>query len=305
MCFHPLRYAGFEADFHSSVSQILEYQQLEHVINEKRILSMCCHPFLPRLVCAFQDQTELYILQDLALGGELYSLVVNSQVGLPYGAVSFYAASLTSALRYLHDLQIVHRDLKPENVLLDAQGYVKLIDFGLSKILVNGFARTFCGTNEFLAPEVLLQKPYTCAIDWWALGVLVFEMFTVHLPFAAETPLDLYHCILAGRVGYPVDMHPYAIDFISKLLTVEPSCRLGAIKEGSRDVMEHPFVSAIDFRALERKCLVPPIQPVIEEPTDTTNFEKDYFHTKPAMAVEYWARCLADHPEEKFAFKDF
>mmetsp|Transcript_8488 Transcript_8488/g.18756 ORF Transcript_8488/g.18756 Transcript_8488/m.18756 type:complete len:563 (-) Transcript_8488:433-2121(-) len=288
-----------------SKGQVLEYQQVDHVLNEKLILSLCSHPFLPRLACAFQDDSNLYMLQDLALGGELFSILINSHGGLPFETVVFYAGCITSALRYLHDLQIAHRDLKPENVLVDNDGYLKVVDFGLSKILRHGYARTFCGTNEFLAPEMVLHKPYTCAIDWWALGVLIFEMFTVCLPFGADTPVKLYEKIIAAKIKFPPSVPPAGVDIISKLLTPTPTTRLGAIKEGSRDVIEHHMFASLDFVELERKHLTPPFKPVINAPTDSTNFDKDYFDTKPAMAVGHWEECLARRPEARDAFKDF
>ncbi|KAL3911106.1 MAG: hypothetical protein SGPRY_008820 [Prymnesium sp.] len=274
-------------------------------MNEKKILSMCSHPFLPRLACAFQDASELYLIQDLAQGGELFTLLIGAPDGLPQADVIFYSACITSALRYLHNLQIVHRDLKPENVLIDAEGYVKLVDFGLSKILTKGFTRTFCGTNEFIAPEIVLHRPYTCAVDWWALGVLIYEMLTVRLPFGDASPVGLYRKILTGSIIFPPELSDCAIDIISKFLTRSPKSRLGAIKEGSYDVLEHPWFSSIQFLELERKALEPPFRPTVDEPEDATNFETDYFHTKPAMAVERWAACLVNYPDADETFKDF
>lgn len=174
----------------------------------------------------------------------------------------FYIASLILVLEHLHSRNIVYRDLKPENLLLDAEGHVKVTDFGFAKELVDG-ERTFtlCGTPEFLAPEVVRGVGHGKAADWWALGILMYEMLCGFPPFWDETPLGTYSKILAGEFHFPHHVDVVCRDLIRSLLTVDLSRRLGNLANGSADVKRHFFFHRVNWQALESKTVQPPIVP--------------------------------------------
>ena len=164
--------------------QIVALKQVEHVMNEKTLLDACDHPFLLRLAATFQDSEEIYMLLELALGGELFTVLRNAnKFEEPQGR--FYAACVCSAFSYMHDLSIVYRDLKPENLLFDAEGYMKVVDFGFTKKITDR-TWTLCGTPEYLAPEIITNKGHNLAVDWWAFGILIFEMLVGQPPFCAD-----------------------------------------------------------------------------------------------------------------------
>jgi serine/threonine protein kinase len=253
--------------------QVIALKQVEHVMNEKKLLEACDHPFLLRLAATFQDDNEIYMLLELALGGELFS-VLREKNKFEEPQSRFYAACVCSAFAYMHDKSIVYRDLKPENLLFDDVGYLKVVDFGFAK-LINDRTWTLCGTPEYLAPEIITNKGHGLAVDWWAFGILIFEMLCGQPPFCADDPMDIYQKILRNRVTYPAHVSKNVRDLISRLLVSNPAMRLGNLKKGSRDVTAHAFFAKYDWGALTRKELKAPYIPKISSPTDTSNFD-DY-----------------------------
>ena len=253
--------------------QVVALKQVEHVKNEKRLLELCDHPFLLRLAATYQDDEEIYMLLELALGGELFS-VLREKNHFDEGQSRFYAACVCSAFSYMHDRKIVYRDLKPENLLFDAEGYLKVVDFGFAKEITDR-TWTLCGTPEYLAPEIITNKGHNLAVDWWAFGILIFEMLVGQPPFCADDPMDIYQKILRNRVTYPAFVSKVARELISKLLVSNPSQRLGSLKRMHRDVSGHSFFKSVDWAVLTRKELKAPYIPKISSPTDTSNFD-DY-----------------------------
>jgi len=169
----------------------------------------------------------------------------------------------------------VYRDLKPENLLIGKDGYLKLTDFGFAKRLEKPYRTwTLCGTPEYIAPEILLNKGHSFSVDWWALGILLFEMFTGNPPFVDENPMKIYQKILEGKIDYPKTMHHRAKDFISKLLTKQLSQRLGNLSSGAVDVMKHPFFEGVDWRAVLEKKLRASYIPSLKNDFDTHHFDK-------------------------------
>mgnify|MGYP001179919512 CR=1 FL=1 len=252
--------------------QVIALKQVEHVMNEKKLLEACDHPFLLRLAATFQDDNELYMLLELALGGELFSVLrENNKFAEPQGC--FYAACVQSAFAYMHDKSIVYRDLKPENLLFDSEGYLKVVDFGFAKQITDR-TWTLCGTPEYLAPEIITNKGHNLAVDWWAFGILIFEMLVSQPPFCADDPMDIYQKILRNRVTYPATVSKNARDLITKLLVSNPSQRLGSLKRGHREISSHAFFKTTDWTALVRKELKAPYVPTIKSPTDTSNFDE-------------------------------
>lgn len=182
---------------------LVRMKQVEHVNNEREVLSLVRHPFLVNLWGTFQDPTFLYLVMDFVPGGELFTLLRSSR-RFPQPVAKFYIAEVALAIDFLHSNDIIYRDLKPENILLGADGHLKLIDFGFAKHTKER-CWTLCGTPDYLAPEVISSKGYNKSVDWWALGVLLFEMLAGYPPFYTEenNPIKLYEKILAGHIDYP------------------------------------------------------------------------------------------------------
>ncbi|VDN97008.1 unnamed protein product [Rodentolepis nana] len=179
-------------------AKIVKLKQVEHTLNEKKILSCIDFPFIVTLKSYFKDNANLYMALEFINGGELFSLI-RREGKFKEDTARFYGAQVVLALEYLHSMDIAYRDLKPENLLIDKYGYLKLTDFGFAKV-VKGRTWTLCGTPEYLAPEIILSKGYSRAVDWWAVGVLIFEMIAGYPPFFADQALQVYEKIVTGKV---------------------------------------------------------------------------------------------------------
>jgi serine/threonine protein kinase len=262
---------------------IVRLKQVEHINSEKQILAGVRHPFIVNLYvayslyklcrfCTFQDETNLYMLMEYVLGGELFTHL--RRAGRFSNEVTrFYAAEIVLALEYLHSRDVVYRDLKPENLLLDKEGHVKITDFGFAK-RVEDRTWTLCGTPEYLAPEIIQSKGHGKAVDWWALGILTFEMLAGYPPFFDDNPFGIYEKILAGRIQFPTHFHVHAKDFIRRLLTADRVQRLGNLRGGAGDVKRHKWFRGVDWDGLKARTVRSPIQPRYRHPGDTGNFEK-------------------------------
>lgn len=194
-------------------------------------------------------------------GGELFELLRRSQ-RFPSQVARFYASQVVLAIEYLHTKGIIYRDLKPENILLDKYGYIKMVDFGFSKE-VDDITWTSCGTPEYIAPELITSKPYNTSVDWWCLGVLIFEMLTGHTPFFAETIMKTYRNILQREIQYPSFLEPLAIDLLQRLITRDVSLRLGNTIAGARDVKAHPWFHGVVWEELISRSIQAPYQPTL------------------------------------------
>jgi len=257
--------------------QLARFKQVQHVVNEKRILALCDHPFILKLAAVFHNRTQVMMLLEIVPGGELFSRL--RRVGkLSPQATAIYAAMVVSAFGYLHSRRVAHRDLKPENLLFDAQGYLKLIDMGFAKVIEDR-TYTLCGTPEYLAPEIISNRGHTLSCDWWCLGILIYEMLCGRPPFCADSHMDIYHAIMRGRYQTPPDCPRQARDLISQLLAQSHATRLGSGRGGHREVRSHNFFGGIDFEALEERALPVPWVPEITGNTDTSQFDSDSYST--------------------------
>ncbi|EEA27110.1 Serine/threonine-protein kinase [Talaromyces marneffei ATCC 18224] len=260
---------------------IIQKKEVAHTLGERNILvrtAMAASPFIVGLKFSFQTPTDLYLVTDYMSGGELF-WHLQKEGRFQEARAKFYIAELILALQHLHDHDIVYRDLKPENILLDANGHIALCDFGLSKanLTKNDTTNTFCGTTEYLAPEVLLdEQGYTKMVDFWSLGVLVFEMCCGWSPFYAEDTQQMYKNIAFGKVRFPRDaLSTEGRNFVKGLLNRNPKHRLGA-KDDAKELMAHPFFHDIDWEALRRKEVIPPFKPKLKSESDTSNFDPEF-----------------------------
>lgn len=251
---------------------IIRLKQVEHIKSEKSILMRIAHPFIVSMFSYFKDERNLYMLMEYAIGGELFSIL--RRAGRFSGDTSrFYAAEVVLAFEYLHNLHIAYRDLKPENVLLDREGHIKLTDFGFAKVIEDR-TWTLCGTPEYLAPEIIMSKGHGTDVDWWALGILIYEMLAGFPPFSDDTHFGIYQKIMAGNFQFPSAVDSAARDLISKLLVADRTQRFGCLKDGAQDIKDHKWFASIDWGKCFARGLKPPFVPPQHGPNDTRNFEK-------------------------------
>ncbi|CAO3573609.1 unnamed protein product [Mortierella alpina] len=253
-------------------SEVVRLKQVEHINSEKQILSQVHFPFIVNLFTTFQDESNLYMLLEYVIGGELFSHLRKAG-RFTNDMTRFYAAEIVLAIEYLHSRDVIYRDLKPENLLLDSAGHIKITDFGFAK-RVEDRTWTLCGTPEYLAPEIIQSKGHGKPVDWWALGILIFEMLAGYPPFFDDNPFGIYEKILAGRIYFPAHIDSTAKDLIKKLLTADRTKRLGNLKDGSDDIKNHKWFRGVDWQGLMEKSVVAPIVPPHIHPGDTGNFEK-------------------------------
>jgi serine/threonine protein kinase len=255
---------------------------VEQTKTERTILeSVNRHPFVVKLFYAFQDHEKLYLILEYAQGGELFHHLAMERM-FEEDAAAFYMAEMVLALAHLHqNVGVLYRDLKPENCLLDAQGHLLLTDFGLSKISLSDDDRcnSLLGTIDYMAPEVIQGKPYGKACDWWSLGALGYDLLTGSPPFRGNNHAKLQEKIVKQKLVLPYFLGPDAKDLLTRLLRKEPSKRLGYhMQKDLQIIKKHRFFRKIDWAALERRELDPPIQPVVTDPALAENFSVDFTH---------------------------
>ncbi|KAF9468943.1 kinase-like domain-containing protein [Collybia nuda] len=262
-----------------SKKEIVAKKEVAHTIGERKILQRSLEsPFLVGLKFSFQTDSDLYLVTDFKSGGELF-WHLQRETRFSEERARFYIAELILALEHLHKYDIVYRDLKPENILLDATGHVALCDFGLSKadLRSDELTTTFCGTTEYLAPEILLsEQGYSKIVDFWSLGVLLFEMCCGWSPFYAEDTQQMYKNICFGKIRFPKGViNEDGKQFVKGLLNRNPNHRLGAVRDAA-ELKEHPFFKSIDWTALSLKQVTPPFKPVVESDESTNNFDPEF-----------------------------
>ncbi|XP_012528162.1 serine/threonine-protein kinase N isoform X1 [Monomorium pharaonis] len=285
---------------------IIARDEVESLLSEKRIFEVANttrHPFLVNLFACFQTEAHVCFVMEYAAGGDLMMHIHADVFGEPRAV--FYSACVVLGLQYLHENRIIYRDLKLDNLLLDTEGYVKIADFGLCKEGMGFGDRTgtFCGTPEFLAPEVLTETSYTRAVDWWGLGVLIFEMLVGESPFPGDDEEEVFDSIVNDEVRYPRFLSLEAIAIMRRLLRKNPDRRLGSSERDAEDVKKQAFFRHIAWDDLLLRRVKPPFVPVIHSVEDVSNFDEEFTSEKPQLTPPKDPRPLSDL--EQSLFKDF
>uniref|UniRef100_H3C927 Serine/threonine-protein kinase Sgk1 n=2 Tax=Tetraodon nigroviridis TaxID=99883 RepID=H3C927_TETNG len=258
---------------------IIKKKEQKHIMAERSVLMKNIkHPFLVGLHYSFQTTDKLYFVLDYVNGGELFYHLQRERIFLEPRA-RFYAAEIASALGYLHSLHIVYRDLKPENILLDSQGHIVLTDFGLCKegLEANGTTTTFCGTPEYLAPEVLQKQAYDRTVDWWCLGSVLYEMLYGLPPFYSRNTAEMYNNILHKSPVLKPNVSNAGRELLEGLLQKDRARRLG-VKDDFLELKFHSFFSPINWEDLMAKRITPPFVPSVSGPTDLRHFDPEFTH---------------------------
>ncbi|KAI6129700.1 kinase-like domain-containing protein [Pisolithus croceorrhizus] len=254
-------------------AHIVDRKEITHTLAERLVLARVNNPFIVPLKFSFQSEQKLYLVLAFVNGGELFHHLQREQ-RFNEERSRFYSAELLLALEHLHELDVVYRDLKPENILLDYTGHIALCDFGLCKLNMkdSDTTNTFCGTPEYLAPEILNGQGYNKVIDWWTLGVLLYEMLSGLPPFYDEVTDKMYQKILTDPLVFGPDIGTEARSILTSLLNRDPTKRLGV--NGAEEIKKHPFFEKhIDFKRLLQKKIQPPFKPSVASPVDVSNFD--------------------------------
>uniref|UniRef100_A0A6Q2Z3B2 Serine/threonine-protein kinase Sgk1 n=2 Tax=Esox lucius TaxID=8010 RepID=A0A6Q2Z3B2_ESOLU len=270
---------------------ILNRREQKHIMAERNVLlKNVKHPFLVGLHYSFQTTDKLYFVLDFVNGGELFFHLQKERT-FPEPRAKFYIAEMASALGYLHSLNIVYRDLKPENILLDFEGHIVLTDFGLCKegISQTETTSTFCGTPEYLAPEVLKKQPYDNTVDWWCLGSVLYEMLFGLPPFYSRDTHEMYNNILHKPLVMRSGASSTAWSLLLALLEKDGTRRLGS-RDDFNEIKAHTFFTTINWDDLEQRKVQPPFTPNVNTPYDITNFDPEFTEETVPNSV-----CYADH----------
>ncbi|CAD8180468.1 unnamed protein product [Paramecium pentaurelia] len=250
--------------------EILRLKQVDHIISEFNILKQIKHPFLIEMSGYTQDERYLYFVLEYIQGGELFTYLRNAGT-VQNEEAQFYSAQVVLMFEYLHTKNIVYRDLKPENLLVQSDGYLKLTDFGFAKV-VEDRTYTLCGTPEYLAPEILLNKGHSKPVDWWCLGIFIYEMLAGIDPFNDEDPMAIYQKILKGKVKFPRNFDNEAKSLVKHLLEQDVTKRFGNLKNGVDDIKSHKWYETLNWKDIINKKIKPQYIPVIQSDYDTSNF---------------------------------
>ncbi|KAM8843409.1 serine/threonine-protein kinase N1 isoform 6-T6 [Synchiropus picturatus] len=285
---------------------IVARDEVESLMCEKRIfeiVNLSHHPFLVNLFACFQTPEHVCFVMEYTAGGDLM-MHIHTDVFTEPRAV-FYSACVVLGLQFLHDHKIVYRDLKLDNLLLDTDGYVKIADFGLCKEGMGYGDRTstFCGTPEFLAPEVLTDASYTRAVDWWGLGVLIYEMLVGESPFPGDDEEEVFDSIVNDEVRYPRFLSTEAIGIMRRLLRRNPERRLGSGEKDAEEVKKQPFFRSMDWEALLQRKVPPPFIPTIRGKEDVSNFDEEFTTEPPTLTPPREPRVLTRKDQD--SFRDF
>ena len=252
---------------------IVRMKQIQNAHCEIRILDAINFPFIVRMEYFFKDNVYIYMVLPFINGGEMFTHLRNMKK-FDEQLTKFYAAQVTLALEYMHFLGFVYRDLKPENILIDKDGYLRVTDLGFCKKIDEERTYTLCGTPEYLAPETILSQGYSFSVDWWALGVLMYEMSAGYPPFFARDPMKIYEKIVSGRFSCPSTFSKPLKDLLKHILEVDRSKRYGVIAGGAKNIKTHIWFKGFDWDGVLQRRGRPPFVPKVSGADDTSNFDQ-------------------------------
>eukprot|EP00112_Aurelia_sp_Birch-Aquarium-sp1_P025364 Seg840.3 transcript_id=Seg840.3/GoldUCD/mRNA.D3Y31 product="Serine/threonine-protein kinase N2" protein_id=Seg840.3/GoldUCD/D3Y31 len=283
---------------------IISRDEVESLMSEKRIFETANtsrHPFLVNLFACFQTSEHVCFIMEYSSGGDLMMHIHADVFSEP--RTVFYAGCVVLGLQFLHNHDIVYRDLKLDNLLLDSEGFVKITDFGLCKEGMGYGQRTgtFCGTPEFLAPEVLTETSYTRAVDWWGLGVLIFEMLVGESPFPGDDEEEVFDSIVNDEVRYPRFLSNEAIALMRRLLRKNPDRRLGSSPRDAEDIKKQPFFRDVRWEDLLSRKVKPPFKPKVKHPEDVSNFDEEFTSEDPVLTPAKEKRKITEAEQVLFA----
>lgn len=256
---------------------IVAKDEVAHTLTENRVLQTTNHPFLTALKYSFQTKDRLCFVMEYVNGGELFFHLSRERV-FSEDRTRFYGAEIISALAYLHKCDVIYRDLKLENLLLDKEGHIKITDFGLCKesISYGDTTKTFCGTPEYLAPEILEDTDYGRAVDWWGTGVVMYEMMCGRLPFYSRDHEVLFELILTHDLKFPKTLSDSAKALLTGMLHKDARKRLGCGVNDAEDIKSHAFFASINWKDLEDRKITPPFRPQVTSETDVRYFDAEF-----------------------------
>jgi len=256
-------------------SELIRLKQVDHMKNELSILSMpVAHPFVVNFNGFGQDASTIYFMFEFIQGGELFALL-RAYLNFNLEYTTFYSSQIVSVFEFMHSKSIDYRDLKPENILINYTGYLKICDFGFAKKLdKSGITYTLCGTPEYLAPEIILSKGHSFPVDWWTLGIFLYECLVGIDPFNDDDPMTIYKKIIKGKFNFPNDIDKEAKSLIKHLLVADTTKRYGCLKDGVKDIKDHNFFKKLNWDNLMNMSIKPPFIPKIQNAQDTSNFNK-------------------------------
>lgn len=276
---------------------LVKTRNVEYTKTERDILTKIRYPFIVSLHYAFQSQQRVYLVMNFLNGGQLL-FHLREQAMFSEQIVRFYIAEILLALEHLHGMGIVHRDLKPENILLDQDGHICLTDFGFAKeALTDGRTSTFLGTAEYMAPEIISGQEYGKAVDFWALGILMFDLLTGEPPFRSKSEDVLFQKILKDKVKFPNYLSAECQNLIRGLLNRDVSLRYGSGDDGFKKLKNHPFFKGLNWKKLVNLEIDAPFQPTVTNFEDVSNFDEEYINQQP---VESPAGLLTGSQEQLF-----
>jgi len=254
-----------------SKAAVVKSGQQQHIISEKNVMAALNHPFLIKLHATFKDNNNLYFLLEPSLGGELFN-VLRAYTYFTENTAQFFAAGVVAAFEYMHSKDIIYRDLKPENLLLDPTGYLKITDFGFAKVVKDNRTYTLCGTPDYLAPEVVSGQGHGKGVDWWTLGILIYEMLASEPPFYDDEQMKIYSKIMHGQLSFPMHFSKNSVDLVKRLLNPKPTRRLGVVR--TRKIRDHPWFKDFNWQSFLKMEMKPPIVKPVKNPYDISNFEE-------------------------------
>uniref|UniRef100_A0A8B9JY13 Protein kinase C n=1 Tax=Astyanax mexicanus TaxID=7994 RepID=A0A8B9JY13_ASTMX len=261
---------------------VLMDDDVECTMVEKRVLSLAWeNPFLTHLYCTFQSKEHLFFVMEYLNGGDLM-FHIQDKGRFDLFRATFYSAEIICGLQFLHSKGVIYRDLKLDNVMLDKDGHIKIADFGMCKenMIGENRATTFCGTPDYIAPEILLGQKYTFSVDWWSFGVLVYEMLIGQSPFQGDDEDELFESIRMDVPHYPRWITKESKDLLEKLFERDPTRRLGVVG----NIRGHSFFKTINWPALEKREVPPPFKPKVKSPNDCSNFDREFLSEKPRLS---------------------